>query len=283
MRHGVDLKPISENLYMILWALGLFAVMASYFELWSADALGIQSYFVAGFAFVTLFHQGFIYSDMHQLDRAPPPLVREYRNWVNSRLERVLRIGIFVALLFGVGILGDALFPLVERFLPLIKRLQFSVSQNGATVWVSPMADLKPNGELSRSLFVTGSICLFALLFLWNLFAIYFRCRNQDQLAVLQRFRSAGSRRRFYINEYLTDARITLFIFLTGISTIYWFMVFRGNKEGVDLVAEVLILFYIIIFSFFLALKLQTVRSRLVTGLDRLAAKISGEKEEKQA
>lgn len=275
-RHRDELRPISDGLYRILWVLGLVAVMVSYFELWRDDALGIQSYFVALFAFVTLFHQGVIYSDMHQLDHAPSTLVCEYRNWVNSRLERIIRVGIFIALLFGVGILGDALAPLIDR-------LQFSPSDNplpgssaaGAIALKSSIKEfLQPRGELSKSLFVKGSIVLFILLFLWNLFAIYFRLRNEDRLSVLSRFRAAGTRRRFYINEILTDLRIVLFLLLTGISTTYWFMVFHGNREGTDLLTELLIVLYIIIFGFFFALKLESIRSRLVTRLDGLAARM---------
>lgn len=245
----------------------MLVVLVSYLQLWSQNALGISSYFVLIFAVVTLLHQGVIYYDMHQLDHAPQLLIAEYREWVNTRLERFLRLGIFIALLFGVGVLGDALFPLLQK-------VHISDSPDHLTVALKTLRStigefLQPTNESSKTLYVKGSILLFLLLCIWNSCAVYFRFYNSNFRSVLQRYKSAGSKSKYIINEVITDTRIIIFVLLTALSTAYWLIVFSGDKEEVDHMAELLIVVYIFFFLVFAALKNARIRSRV-------SAKIEG-------
>src|SRR6266850_5964175 len=157
---------ISGSVYAALWSLGLSGTCVSFIQLYSSqENPSVTEKFVVGLLGITMvLLQTIIYWDLHKIEGNGP---MQYPNWINLRFERILRGSIIFSLLFGVG-------EVAHIFLPLVRYIQVPAVRDRIQDFLrSPEAR-----DLSHSLFVKGSIAAFALLVVWNSFAVFF-CTRQ--------------------------------------------------------------------------------------------------------
>ncbi len=270
---------ISTKIYRVLWFAGLFGAISGYYELQHQNLLGISDYFAMALGFLTLGQQSTVYEDLHRLEdyddhrrvEEGKRIKREYRNWIDIRIERLLRAAIITALLFGVGKVANAFYPIVQFLHYLIDYLaNFTAAYVLTdTDWLSMLtgatksADkfmtflegfLHPKGEvidLNRSLFVLGSLAAFLLLLTWNAAALYRRtCKPKLFTGAFREQLTAGSTSPIvYAEEAVINFRIISFIFLTLIATVYWGVVYFGYAGAG--IAPYIVGLYILMFVIF--------------------------------
>jgi hypothetical protein len=213
---------ISFRVYSLLWALGLLGTIFSYFELQKRKVLGLGlGQIVFGFtlgdvcvgilALSTLLFQWEIYKDFHKIEDKPESADQEYRNWIDVRLERWIRYWIMMFLLVGVGKFAEG----------------FSIGGIGPK---------DPEMNLPHIFVIIGSVVVFGLLAVWNVFALVLRIRNKPPT-------TPGDIAAF-VHEWVVTFRIAIFMLLSGVCCWYWLFVLR-NSPWVSGWAQLFIVLYL--------------------------------------
>src|SRR6266436_5805275 len=208
-RTPIDPPPnLALKVYKGLWLLGLAGAVLAYVDL-SAEPklLGLTNVFghdlgfmaVVVLAFVTILQQWSVYNELEQVEKDPSKVKEEYPDWTNTRLERILRLFIMLALLLGVGKIADVIDPLMQKIADLLMQHDIVDLHNF----------LIPHDQ---SLFVLGSLFVFVLLVIWNLFALDRRRKIARQ-----------EPEKFSSDHNIICARILLFIVISSMAAFYWF------------------------------------------------------------
>ena len=236
--------PLLSTLYALLWFFGLCSAIASYIELQQHKLLGARlgDAIAVIFAAATIAQQLAVYGDVHFIEDHPDIAAYDYPEWLNMPLERFLRWGILISLLFGVGKIADGLYPLAER-------IHCYVIRTAVTEFLRPH---DAASKFSRNLFVKGSFAVFLLLTIWNLFALGFRVKHMPK--------SSTTKERAH--DVVVTLRITMFIFLSLVCSLYWAFVFMDSPRVSD-AAEILVLFYLLAVGTVLALRWGPSRERI--------------------
>ena len=226
----------SSGMYKLLWGVGLGGAIASYVELKVETQLGARLGDLIAFVFATatIAQQWTVYSDIHSIEESPHLAARDYPVWLNTRLEWTMRVGIIFFLLFGVGKIADGFSPLLERV-----PCQFLTESKACeTLKVTVIEFLRPQDpatNFSRNLFVTGTVFVFVLLALWNIFALGFRYGNWKSTLPPEE----------KAHEIVVTARILWFSVLSVVCAVFWISVFLDSRLVAD-VAELLIVSYLL-------------------------------------
>lgn len=193
-------KGVFTRVYLFLWILGALGAILSYVELVQKDSglllaggnFGVM--WVVLFGVSSLFYQYLVYLDMDKLEHHDSSVQDEYRNWVNTRLERIIRLCIVVFLLTGVGELGH---PIIEIAKAFPKEL---------------------GGEFHEQLdvivrykwFVWSATFVYVSLMLWNILAIFFRTPLENPTPEV------------WIENVLVFIRILLFVLSAFFCSLFW-------------------------------------------------------------
>jgi len=122
--------------------------------------------------------------------------------------------------------------------------------------------DIKSN--LAHNLFVTGSVAVFALLTIWNGFALILRIRSRP---------SNHPTIPDFVHEWITTTRIGIFVLISIICFCYWLFV-SWNSPWVSSWALAWIVFYAIMVVLILALRYDTSLNRVERAFVRLCETI---------
>lgn len=157
-----SIRRPSATAYFILWLLGGLSSFLAFKEL--GDKLlvrdeVIQNLVAYALLFATVLHQGLIYVDLHQMEVFPAKYVKNFGGWFDTNLEIVIRVLIFVGVLFCAGkfLPGFEIYEQLYATPSVIERIRIG----GLTA--------------SQFSFVVGSVVLFALNVLWGWLA----CRRR--------------------------------------------------------------------------------------------------------
>jgi hypothetical protein len=215
-------KPATA--YLILWALGGINSCTALRGLdVSHGSQGESAIFLWVFIVATLLHQGFIYLDVHDMD-AHPARYNDFKGWLNTNLEVGLRVAIFISVLVTAG----KLHPLFE--------IATHANSHGNAVTVYTWRGL----TVPQLSLVFGSVILFALNVVWNIFA---RLRRTESPIV-------GGRNAF---SKFVDDELKVFMVLDSIALAFWiFMAIEliGYKGGLSTFTKFAIVVYLVACAF---------------------------------
>ncbi|MCK5779125.1 MAG: hypothetical protein KAH11_10060 [Rhodospirillales bacterium] len=168
-----EIKSVSGPIYLGLW--GVSAAGLWVFGQVPESECGAGSSFSLGcfvnsiaytkiFLIATILHQGMLYYDIHDIDHGNIDefVIEQEIGWFNSWPEYVLRLLIFVTLLFGVGKLSSILLPSLD-----------AIEENGFVAGET-LGAVKILVHQPDVLFVTGCYYFFSFLIAWNLLSLVF-------------------------------------------------------------------------------------------------------------
>ncbi|MDP2605451.1 MAG: hypothetical protein Q8S00_23150 [Deltaproteobacteria bacterium] len=261
-------SPISAKIYLLLWFVSALGAVLSFITLQKNDLLGLDTFAAIVFGVASFFQQAAVYKDLHGLDQDPQSVADEYRNWLNERRERVVRGLIMFTLLFGVGKIADAFFPVLQH--PIVQRL-FDWIRTEAPAFVSWLTDIWTFLGLNEASKRFGLVCTFLFFFLltWNIGALRGRLRPTP----LRKNPSISDPLRYYALEIIINLQIVVFMVLTIISLIYWFLVFQGLTDGISGYAVLTIGLYALLVVALYAVKTKWSRERSVVCLKKILQK----------
>lgn len=269
--------PISAKIYLFLWLVSALGAILSFIRLQKDSLLGLDNFAATVFGVASFFQQAAVYKDLHVLDQDPQSVADEYRNWINEPSERVFRGLIVITLVFGVGKFADAFLPLLAHAL-LILQPFFDLIQSTArpiVYWtkqiVSWAAFAWNTLGLNEADKRFGFVCtfLFSFLLAWNVGALRGRLRPTQ----LRKNPLISDPLRYHATEIIINLQIVVFMVLTIISLIYWFLVFLGVRDGIAWYAVLTIGLYFLLVVVLCAVKIKSSREWSVVCLKKILQK----------
>jgi hypothetical protein len=221
--------------YHLIWAAGLVGAFISYVQLQMKGSLGLRVGWSVTIGAASFLQQYFVYRDVHALEGQGQD---DYKGWANHPVEKVLRLAIVLALLFGVGELGAAV-------LPLLKLLGL------ATAEVAKSETTTQGGNaLHSEVFVVGSIFVYAFTALWNVGSLFLRESGV--------FPEKSDPKMW--PHLLVSIRNFLFTLVSSVAVVFWWFVLYSSPSVASEVAEALTAVYVLLAIVMLLTRLEKVK-----------------------
>ena len=236
---------IQEAVYTLVFVFALGIAIFTYWSLQEGRGLGFDGSAAAWFGVATAFQQAALYIDLHRIEKErstktghqetkQPPISEDYGGaWLHTRLERVIRAAIIIFLLFGVGKLASLVYPLID-----------CAGDAGSRGFLCEV--FVPDGTHKDSVFIVGSLGVFASLLLWNLLAFLTR---------IPHWKTQWDDRLEHSRAKLVCARIVFFFCTAVLGTTYWALVLNGQFEIIGHFSTMMIVIYVVLIVVVYALR----------------------------
>lgn len=218
---------ISSYVMGTIWLLSLAGILIHFLDLF--DSVPNPTRFILKFyIFLSTFQQIRVYFEIHKIESKPKNIIKEYGEWINLNIEKIVRYFIFISLLFGAGKITHAIYPMF--------------SCEGKVGSRSLFCELiQPNGKYHDNIFIIGTILVFLFLIIWNICSIKYQ-RNIGEVK---------SGRKNWITF-----RIVLFIISFIFALTYWiYILFSGISVGAFAMITVVIYCFFTILALVLSNK----------------------------
>jgi hypothetical protein len=253
-----QITRVSSVIYRLLWLAGLPAAVYSFYQLQSQHNLGLSRPFAVVLGATSTILLALIYFDMDAIDRLENR-DHDYPNWVGAgkKKEVALRVLIVLCLLFAVG----ELHLLQEMALWVVGHLQraFGIPDNS---FGPRILDFVKQSHI----FVSGSFGAFACIALWNVGALFNRCRGfRAATASLQK--GSAELARYLI----VFPRIVVVVVLATICSLYWFLIWFYSGTVVSF-AHTFVMIYSLCVAFVFLLRFGRMRDWVERKVTRILA-----------
>lgn len=234
---------ISHIVYIFLYAIGVTNVLIFFFHninLVAANDKPTSIVFISVGVFIiaTIAQQFLLYRDLYEIDFSVDD-ANDYGRWVSCRLELIIRILIWIALLYGGGEISHALNQLF----------------NGGAIHTPNQTDYEAS-RLSSD-FTLGSVFIYLLLLVWNLFAFFI---TKDRIRLTRNDRTDHHEKLSELVElHITLARTLFFIVLSYFGAIYWILLITESPHFSESAILLVVIFSLSVsFASLLSLKLAS-------------------------